>query len=92
MEFDVLLDVKIEEREVARPRSTRQRGDVDETDCNDPYAYDDLERHNNKVEMYAQQIGSKRLQAEADKKEEDRKTKQKTIKEQKKKRINGQRY
>jgi len=66
MEFDVLLDVKIEEREVARPRSTRQRGDVDETDCNDPYAYDDLERHNNKVEMYAQQIGSKRLQAEAD--------------------------
>ena len=67
MEFDVLLDVTIEEREVAQPRSqkrTVQRGDVDETDCSDQY--DDLERHINKVEMYAQQIGSKRLQAEAD--------------------------
>ena len=37
---------------------------MDETDGSDPY--ETLERHINKVKMYTQQIGSKRLQAEAD--------------------------
>ena len=66
MEFDVLLDVTIEKREVAQSRSQKRTelGGVDETVRSDKY--DDLERHISKVEMYAQQIGSKRLQAEAD--------------------------
>ena len=66
MEIDVLLDVKIEDRKVAQSRSQKRTelGDVDETVRSDQY--DDLKRHINKVEMYAQQIGSKRLQAEAD--------------------------
>ena len=65
MEIDVLLDVKIE-REVAQSRSKKRTelGDVDETIRSDKY--NDLDCHNNKVEMYAQQIGSKRLEAKAD--------------------------
>ena len=65
MEIDVLLDVKIE-REVAQSRSQKRTelSDVGETIRSDQY--DDLDCHNNKVAMYAQQIGSKRLQAEAD--------------------------
>ena len=66
MEFDVLLDVTIEKREVAKSRSQKRTelGGVDETVRSDKY--DDLKRHISKVKMYAQQIGSKRLQAEAD--------------------------
>ena len=96
MEIDVILDEKIEEREVTQPSQNRTReperiekkGHIDETDCSEPY--DDLECHNNTVKMYEQQFGSKRLQAEADqerqrkKKEEDKDKWDKKKKENKK--------
>ena len=77
MEFDVILDVKLEEREVTRPsQNSEPNGQVGETNCSDQY--DDLERHRNEVKMYELQFKSKRLQAEAGqerqrkKKEEDK--------------------
>ena len=61
MEFDVILEVKLEEREVTR---SEPNGHVGETDCSDPY--DHLERHRNEVKMYELQFESKRHKAEAD--------------------------
>ena len=65
MEFDVTLDVKLEEREVTRPsQKTQPNGHVGETECSD--IYDDLERHRNEVKKYELQFESKRHKAEAD--------------------------
>ena len=67
-ELFIEIEVQVEIGEgAARPRSqklTRQR------ERSDPY--DDLERHNNEVEMWAERIGRIRLQIEADKIEQER--------------------
>jgi hypothetical protein len=78
MEFEVILDVTLEEREVTR---SEPNGHVGETDCSEP-PYDHLKRHRNKVKMYQQQFESKRHKAEADqerlrqKNEEERRKKE----------------